>query len=156
MFDKNYISLLMRFGMTLVLLSGMFGTSPVMPVAAATLTVITTNDSGAGSLRQAVADAVSGDTITFDLSLAGQTITLASDLTIDKNLTIDGSGLSPQITISGGDVAKISVVSSPVITISNLTITNGNAGAIFSGGNLTIQNSTLKNNAGWTITVNGS
>ena len=38
------------------------------PAAAAnTLTVTNTNDSGAGSLRQAIADAASGDTINFNL-----------------------------------------------------------------------------------------
>ena len=35
----------------------------------ATITVINTNDNGPGSLRQAVADAVDGDTINFDSSL---------------------------------------------------------------------------------------
>ena len=35
---------------------------------AASLTVTSTADSGAGSLRQAIADAASGDTITFNLS----------------------------------------------------------------------------------------
>lgn len=54
------------------------------PVArAATITVSNANDSGAGSLRQAIADAAAGDTITF----AGDyTITLTSELTISKNL----------------------------------------------------------------------
>ena len=38
----------------------------VQLVNAATFTVINTNDSGAGSLRQALADANDGDTINFD------------------------------------------------------------------------------------------
>src|ERR1051325_11414738 len=38
--------------------------------------VTNTNDSGPGSLRQAIADANSGDTIQFDPALIGQTINL--------------------------------------------------------------------------------
>ena len=45
---------------------------------AATITVTNTNDNGPGSLRQALADAVDGDTINFNSSLNGQTITLTS------------------------------------------------------------------------------
>ena len=43
------------------------------------------------SLREAIATAESGDTITFDSSLSGGTITLVDgELTIDKSLTIQG------------------------------------------------------------------
>lgn len=38
------------------------------------ITVLNTNDSGAGSLRQAIADVCAGGAITFDNSLSGQTI----------------------------------------------------------------------------------
>ena len=61
--------------------------------ASATITVTTTNDSGAGSLRQAIIDSLQTDTINFDSSLNGQTITLTSgQLLIDKDLTITGPG----------------------------------------------------------------
>jgi len=40
--------------------------------------VLNTDDSGAGSLRQAIADVCSEGTITFDTSLSGATITLAT------------------------------------------------------------------------------
>ena len=60
---------------------------------AATITVINTNDSGPGSLRQALADANDGDTINFDPALNGQTINLTSgELVIGKDITIDGPG----------------------------------------------------------------
>jgi hypothetical protein len=56
-----------------------------------TITVINTNDSGPGSLRQALADANNGDTINFDPALNGQTILLTSvELAIAKNVTISG------------------------------------------------------------------
>ncbi len=58
-----------------------------------TLTVTTTADSGAGSLRDAIAAAGNGDTIQFDAALNGQTINLTSgELVIDKNITISGPG----------------------------------------------------------------
>jgi hypothetical protein len=60
---------------------------------ATTITVINTNDSGAGSLRQALADANDGDTIDFDPALKRQTITLTTaELAIAKNVTISGPG----------------------------------------------------------------
>src|SRR5947209_18708959 len=58
-----------------------------------TLTVLNNADSGDSSLRAMLALASSGDTITFDPSLAGQTITLTSgQLVIDKSLDIEGLG----------------------------------------------------------------
>src|SRR5256714_13232269 len=50
------------------------------------ITVTNTNDSGPGSLRQALADANDGDTIDFDPALNGQTIRLTGlELVIDRN-----------------------------------------------------------------------
>src|SRR5438552_14167856 len=55
-----------------------------------TITVTNTNDSGPGSLRQALLDANDGDTIEFALN---GTINLTSgELVIDKNVTISGPG----------------------------------------------------------------
>ena len=54
------------------------------------ITVVNLNDSGTGSLRQALADANDGDTIDFAVS---GTIGLTSgELVIDKNITISGPG----------------------------------------------------------------
>src|SRR5215471_10925548 len=72
----------------------------VIHAQATTITVTSTNDSGPGSLRQALADANDGDTINFDVSLKGQTIALTSDeLVIDKSITITGPG-SDQLAVS--------------------------------------------------------
>src|ERR1041384_5023625 len=58
--------------------------------SANTITVTNANDSGSGSLRQALADANNGDTINFDTSLKGQTVTLTTaELVINKNITIN-------------------------------------------------------------------
>ena len=62
--------------MTLALLLGIFAAE----ARAATFTVMNTNDSGAGSLRDQVTNAAAGDTIVFDSTVfaSAQTINLTS------------------------------------------------------------------------------
>ena len=110
------------------------------------ITVQNTNDSGPDSLRQAIADICEGGTISFDASLAGQTITLSSTLVIDKDLTIDGSALVSEISISGNNSVRVFIVNSDVTaTINNLIIQNGKSttagGGIYNSGFLTVVNS---------------
>ncbi|MDB4618806.1 VCBS domain-containing protein, partial [bacterium] len=69
--------------------------------------VTNNSDEGAGSLRQAVADAEAGEIITFSDSF---TITLASPITIDKDIVIDGGN---SVTISGGELTSIFKINSP-------------------------------------------
>ena len=90
---------------------------------AATITVINTNDSGAGSLRQALADTIDGDTI--DFAVTG-TITLTTDeLLLDKSITISGPG-SDNLTVDGNHASRVFHVSSGVTaTVAGLSITNG-------------------------------
>jgi len=73
----------------------------------AIFTVTNTNDSGPGSLRQAIEDsnAAGGDnTIEFDAALLGQTITLLSALPVNTSADIDGDidgdGSANDVTIS--------------------------------------------------------
>ncbi|BAY45532.1 hypothetical protein SAMD00079811_31360 [Scytonema sp. HK-05] len=94
-----------------------------------TITVSSTADNGAGSLRDAIAQAKSGDTIQFGSNLAKQTITLTSgQLTVNKDLTIDGAGASG-LTISGNNASRIFDVPTPgsSFTLRNLTLANGKA-----------------------------
>ena len=90
---------------------------------AATITVTTTTNSGAGSLRQAIADARNGDRI--DFGVAG-TITLGTDeLLVDKSITISGPG-SDNVTVAASGYSHVFHVSGGVsATIAGLTITNG-------------------------------
>lgn len=68
---------------------------------------VTSNADNAGNLntlRAAIAAAADGDTITFDASLNGNTITLVQgELVIDKNLTITGPA-DCSLAIIGGNV----------------------------------------------------
>jgi PKD repeat protein len=88
--------------------------------------VTNTNDTGIGSLRQAIANATNGAVITFDPSLSGATILLASTLTINTNLTIDASTLPGGIQINGNATARIfQVATNIIVALNSLTITNG-------------------------------
>jgi hypothetical protein len=120
----------------------------------ATITVINNNDSGLGSLREAISASYSGDTIDFDSSLNGQTITLTSgELFIRfKNLTISGPSAN-LLVINGNAAGRVfHITSLSDVTISGLTITNG-ATTGYGGGiyneksMLTITNCTLSGNS---------
>lgn len=91
---------------------------------AAALIVTTTSDSGPGSLRQAIADAVAGDIISFDLP-DHSTITLASELLVTKNLTISGPG-PVHLTISGNNTVRVLQVNGSTLALDGVTITAGN------------------------------
>src|SRR5882762_8597892 len=98
------------------------------------ITVTNLNDSGSGSLRQALADANDGDTIEFAVT---GTISLTSgELVIDKNITISGPG-SNSLTVrpsSGSFFRVFDVMPSHSITIQGITITFGYAGSAQGGG----------------------
>ena len=125
----------------------------------ATFTVTNTNDSGAGSLRQAILDAnVSpvADRILFDELLNEETITLTSGvLEISDDLIIDGSGVD-KLTISGGDNSSVFNVNDRTdeligVEIVGLNITGGavpgTGGGIINWENLTVINSTVADNS---------
>ncbi len=140
--------------------------SPPGVAHAATLTVDTNTDENDHScvddcsLRDAIELAAGGDTIDFDSSLSGQTIalTVGSTLTIDKDLTIDASGLASHVTVSGdidsdgdADVTVFTINSGKSVTIENLWITkgytSGNGGGIYNQGALTVVNSSFIDNS---------
>ncbi len=106
----------------LVLLAVLSGVS----ASATTYTVTTTADSGTGSLRAALLLANSGsDTIQFNLTYPA-TITLISDhLLLSHSVTITGPGAS-SLTISGGNAHRVFFNAGNIVTISGLTIANGN------------------------------
>lgn len=74
-------------------LYGAFLLGGVLPSNAATLVVSNNNDTGAGSLRNAVSIANSGDTLLFTASTNNTPIILTiGQITINKNLIISGNG----------------------------------------------------------------
>jgi len=124
-----------------------------------TLTVRNNFDSGAGSLRAAIASAHNGDTINFAPSLDGQTITLTSgEILIKHSVTITGFA-DRNVTISGNNASRVFELFSstkPTVTLGGLTISDGYAngpnlddvvgGGILNQGALTVSNCTLSHN----------
>jgi hypothetical protein len=128
------------------------------PTATPTTKVSNTNDSGPGSLRQAVADARNGDTIQFDPVLNGRNIGLTtSELVIDKSITINGPGsnLIGVFRSSNTSFRIMHVMPGVTATIAGLTISGGVAGDQQGGGGilndhavLTIENCMVQNSFG--------
>ncbi len=96
--------------------------------------VVNNNDAGAGSLRQAIIDAVAAgpgpQSITFDPSLSGQTITLASNLPsinapdITINGDINGDNV-PDITIDGNQPGNITRIIFQLTALSDNAVIKG-------------------------------
>ena len=161
---KVWAALLMAALAASVLMAAVVLASPAW---AATYTVINNADSGSGSLRQAIIDANTNtgvaDTINFDPSVSGQTITLTSSqlptITDVAGLTIDGG--SADIIISGANQHRVFEVGSGIgsgarLTLSNLTVANGAVGVSEGGGGirnigstLEVSNSTISGNSAY-------
>ncbi|MBE7494575.1 MAG: hypothetical protein HS117_06495 [Verrucomicrobiaceae bacterium] len=137
---------------------------------ASTFVVQNIADSGPGSLRQTLADAAlfspdASNTITFHHGLSGETILLTTGhLTLGHDLTIDATGLSGGITISGnsdgdseveaGESRIFDVPAGVTVTLLRLNLVNGMAdsddvpfngrgGAIRNSGQLTVDRCTV-------------
>jgi hypothetical protein len=100
---------------------------------AATFTVTNLNDSGAGSLRQAIEDgngAAGADNVTFQAGLSGTILLTSGQLEITDALTITGPGPAA-LSVSGNNASRVFYLynnaSNIAVEISGLTITGGNA-----------------------------
>jgi len=134
--------------------------STAQPNVGASTIVVNLNDSGGGSLRQAVLvanNAGSAATVTFAPTLSGQTIGLTSgELLLSGAVTIDASALSAGIHVSGNNSSRVfNVASGSTVVLDSLTIANGravlsslsgNGGGIHNLGNLTVNRCTLEGN----------
>jgi hypothetical protein len=135
----------------------------VLPAHAQSMNTITITDcSNDIQLSTAEDNATSGDTINFSCS---GTITLSRPLSIDKNLTLDGSG--QKVILSGGNSRRVLQIANGVqFTLNQITITGGfvpvpyvgssGGGGLYNlGGTVTITNSTFSNNWGASVVGGG-
>ncbi|MEQ1607114.1 MAG: MBG domain-containing protein [Pyrinomonadaceae bacterium] len=129
-------------------------------------TVINNADTGAGSLRQAVIEACPGSVISFAGSVTSPLLIPTGQLSIIKDLTIDGPGADlltlRNTTASGSPVGRVFLVTNGSVAINGLTLTGGNtnvgSGMVVAGGSagpvsVSISNSTI---AGNTASVNAA
>ena len=144
-------------------------TPTITPILQGETIVITSSaDSGPGTLRQALLDAQSGETITFDPAVfppsAPATIYLSSGLppVTQGNLTIDASNAGVILDGSkiGGEFVSGLAVGSNENTIRGLQVSNSSgAGIALSGGarhNLIEGNLVVSNNIGIGLWDNGT
>ena len=110
----------------------------------ATIIMVTNgNDSGPGSLRQALAEANDGDTINFDPSVNMVTLTTA-ELVITKSVTISASpqSVTVQRAIQAPEFRIFHVMPGHSVEINGLTISGGHITGD-NGGGILNDNSTL-------------
>ena len=122
-------------------------------VNATTLMVTNSDNDGENSLRDIIANANDGDSITFDTDITF--IILESQISFGQtNITIDGGGI---VTISGDESESFRLLNSTAVsgtlTLNGLTIENGNltgdnqhGGAVYIAGNAILTNCTFVNN----------
>jgi hypothetical protein len=130
---------------------------------AATLLVYNNNDTGAGSLRQAIADNRAlggGHTIIFSNIVTGTITLTASELLVTNNVIIQGPG-AKILSLSGNNSHRVFSISNAIVSISGLTITLGRTnfpggGAILlTGGSLSLNDSSVINSTSLNQGVGG-
>ena len=114
-------------------------------------TVTNLNDAGPGSLRDAIANTLSGGTVDFQAGLTGTIVLTTGELSFADNLTITGPG-ADVITVSGNHASRVFYIPAAVtVDISGLSIADGQAdvfggGGIRNDGTLAVTNCTIGNN----------
>jgi hypothetical protein len=89
------------------------------------MVVTTLADSGPGSLRAAIANANSGDTISF--AVTGTITNLSGEILIGKDLSIVGPGAA-NLAVSGNGTSRVfNIAGGASVNLSALTICNGHA-----------------------------
>lgn len=113
------------------------------------ITVTNGNDSGPGSLRQALADAQDGDTINFDPAVNVVTLT-STELAIAKSITISASPRTVTVRSQTTQFRIFHVMPGYTVQITSLYITAGhgmNGGGVFNDqSTLTIATCTISGN----------
>src|SRR5204863_962082 len=125
-----------------------------IPALADIIVVTNTNDTGPGSLRQALADVNDGDTITF--AVTGTIGLTSGELFVNNNVTISGPGANMlTITRNSATHFRIFHILQHTVTIEGLSIINGLAqgNAPGPGGGIFCEDEEF-NNERLTVTVN--
>ncbi|RKT44470.1 choice-of-anchor Q domain-containing protein [Thiocapsa rosea] len=117
---------------------------------AATFTVTNLNDSGLGSLRQAIRDAnanvqTGADTIRFQAGLRGDIVLLTQLPSISRDLNIVGPGADTLTIFPNRQSDGLVIRSDRTVTISGLRITNARIG-VNNDGILTVNNCEISGN----------
>jgi hypothetical protein len=158
----------MKRSLLLITFLVMFSFS-AMTATGATLTVFSSADSGAGTLRQAIFDASSGDTIKFAIpspfpGSPPPEIRVSSELVINKSLTIEGPTGAERLTVrpnisycGGGNTFRVFRVgpAGVTVTISGLTVSGssfscsfpGPGGGVVNSGTLILDSCMVSNNS---------
>lgn len=127
-------------------------TIPLASVADASVLVVTsTADAGAGTLRDALAAANPGDTIS--IATPGDYLVTSAELTVSKDVSIEGSG--PAVRIVGDGNNRVFNVTAANVTLSGMTVTGGGVsealaeggGIANATGTLVLRNVTVKGNS---------
>ncbi|MFC3861934.1 beta strand repeat-containing protein [Deinococcus antarcticus] len=116
--NKKTVSVVLPALSLSLLLAACDGSSSPGPVDTSTK-ITSLSDSGAGSLRQAIAEAKAGDTLKFTTS---GNVTLDSPIITDKNLTIEAEGV---ILDAAGKGRVLEVPAGVTVTIKGGTLTGG-------------------------------
>ena len=128
------------------------GSITVVPKPA-TQQVVNTNDSGPGSLRDALVSVNTGGTVTFSNNLSGATIPLTNgQLSLDRSVTIDARSLAAGVTVTSGNSNRLFFqATNTTCALLGLTLSGGfstNGGAIYNnGGSLNLTNCVFAGNA---------
>jgi hypothetical protein len=118
------------------------------------IVVTNTNDSGPGSLRDALAAANDSDTIDAT-GVSGTILLISGELQITHNVTINGPGAG-NLAVNGNATFRVFENFASNVTISGFTITDGSAGdengggGILNHGGLTLSDNSIVNNHAFT------
>ncbi|REE24355.1 putative secreted protein (Por secretion system target) [Winogradskyella pacifica] len=139
---KNKITFVIAMAMTFFISADAF----------AQLVTSGADDGTDGTLRNEIADTPIGGVITFDTSVT--TVTLNSELLIDKDLIISGNSITP-LTIDANNNGRIFNITAGLVVLNDLMLINGldvDGGAIYMTNSVvTINNSIISGN-----TANGA
>ena len=95
------------------------------------MVVTNLQDDGVGSLRQIIADAKVGATVTFGAGMKGMLVLTKGDLNLARDVTILGPGADTLAISSGKSGSIVHILSGNSVTISGLTFKNSQSHGSF-------------------------